>query len=88
LATSHLVARVDEVRFLSGASISAASKLAPSLRASIVLCHRHCRQMPPRFLATLSNAFIPAAKLQAMVLTEAGLVAKGQMPGRTDARPA
>lgn len=35
-----------------------------------------------RFLATLSNAFIPAAKLQALALTDDGLVAKG----RTDAR--
>ncbi|UYW26978.1 hypothetical protein [Methylorubrum extorquens] len=44
--------------------------------------------MPPRFIASLSKEFIPAAKLQALVLTEAGLVAKGQMPGRTEARPA
>ncbi len=30
------------------------------LRASIVWCHRHCRQTPPCFLAILSNAFILA----------------------------
>ncbi|SFK55788.1 hypothetical protein [Methylorubrum salsuginis] len=31
----------------------------------------------PRFLATLSNEFIPAAKLQALALTDEGLVGKG-----------
>ncbi|KQQ14822.1 hypothetical protein ASF53_08235 [Methylobacterium sp. Leaf123] len=41
----------------------------------------------PRFLATLPDAFIPATKLQALALTEAGLVAKGQAQGRAVARP-
>ncbi|MDV2985942.1 UNVERIFIED_CONTAM: hypothetical protein Q9R58_16640 [Methylobacteriaceae bacterium AG10] len=39
----------------------------------------------PRFLATLSNEFIPAAKLQALALTEDGLVAKGQAGARPSA---
>ncbi|SOR31985.1 conserved protein of unknown function [Methylorubrum extorquens] len=61
------------------------------VRASIPLCHRHCRHMPPRFLAILWNALIPAAKSQSLALTEAGLVAKGQITGREPAsawRPA
>lgn len=37
----------------------------------------------PRFLAGLSGEFIPAAKLQALALTDAGLVPKGQ----TDRQP-
>lgn len=42
----------------------------------------------PRFLATLSNAFIPASKLQALALTDEGLVGKGPRPSAppTDAR--
>lgn len=35
----------------------------------------------PRFLATLSNEFIPASKLQALVLTDEGLVGKGSANG-------
>ena len=44
----------------------------------------------PRFLATLSNAFIPAAKLRALALTEAGLVPKaraGAEPSPDSAQP-
>ena len=41
----------------------------------------------PRFLATLSNEFIPAAKLQALALTEAGLVSKGRANGQAGAQP-
>ncbi|BAU89440.1 hypothetical protein MPPM_0835 [Methylorubrum populi] len=41
----------------------------------------------PRFLATLSNEFIPAAKLQALALTEDGLVSKGRSTGPAGARP-
>ena len=41
----------------------------------------------PRFLATLSNEFIPAAKLQALALTDEGLVAKGRPGGRPASPP-
>ena len=41
----------------------------------------------PRFLATLSGEFIPAAKLQALALTDAGLVPKGRPDLQRD-RPA
>ncbi len=40
----------------------------------------------PRFLATLSNEFIPATKLQALALTEDGLVPKGRPAGAAGAR--
>lgn len=36
----------------------------------------------PRFLASLSNEFIPAARLQALALTDEGLVAKGRAGSR------
>ncbi|WP_232629916.1 hypothetical protein [Methylobacterium sp. Leaf118] len=42
----------------------------------------------PRFLATLSGEFIPAAKLQALALTEDGLVPKGSPGARPAAPPA
>jgi hypothetical protein len=43
----------------------------------------------PRFLATLSNEFIPASKLQALALTDEGLVGKGARRSalRPDAPP-
>lgn len=40
----------------------------------------------PRFLATLSNEFIPAAKLQALALTEDGLVPKVRRAGPAGTR--
>lgn len=45
----------------------------------------------PRFLATLSKEFIPASKLQALALTDDGLVAKGRagaQPSRDTVPPA
>jgi hypothetical protein len=87
LVANHLVARVDGVSFLSGASISAASKLAPSASPPRSRCAEpSCfnRVLSPELSADAAplprhpvECVIPAAKLQAWVLTEAGLAAKG-----------
>lgn len=60
---------------------------AEQVKLRMVLHHagwKAARQLGvlPRFLATLSNEFIPAAKLQALALTEAGLVPKGPAGAR------